>query len=404
MRKAYRIFGGNIVTPDKVIENGTISIDNGCIIEISAHTPSQIGPKDIDAEGQWILPGIIDTHSDAIETEMQPRPRSMFPVESAYIELERKLAICGITTMYHSLCVSDLPTKPDVRKPEMIKTIISIINTFSLNYLLIHNRILLRLEMTHHNMVNYVKNLIQEKAIHQLSFVDHSPGQGQYQSLELYRQHLMNRTDLSAKEVDECVKEKVSKEKVDMIKLQEIADLAHSNGIPISLHDNDSIEKLEGLSLLHTSINEFPINLEIAKEAKRRGMYVVMGAPNLIMGRSMSNNMSALDAIREESVDILCSDYYPASLLQAIFKLYHMGYEMPYAVNMVTLKPAQAMRIDKYTGSLAPGKAADIILVRECINYPLLSQTLVDGQTVCIMNRRERNELTHNKTLVDSAT
>lgn len=384
--EAYRIFGGKIVTADRVIENGTIAVENGMIVDISPRPPERPGQRDIDAEGHWILPGIIDSHSDAIENEIQPRPRTLLDVQSAFVELERKLAAHGITTIYHALSVADNPVKRTVRNPDVFQRIIEVMNNRSLT--LIRHRIHLRFEITHLDLIDFVEKLIAEQAIHQLSFTDHTPGQGQYRELGMYRQNLLSRNKLSDQEADAYIQGQMEREKADTQRLRAMAEMAVNRHIPIASHDDDSVEKLIWLSEVLATISEFPIELEVAKEAKRRGMHVVMGAPNLLLGRSTSGNLSALDAIRADVVDMLCSDYYPPSLLQAVFTLLHMGCDMPYAVNKVSLNPAKALGIDAYTGTLAPGKSADMLLVREHAGNPLLLRTIVRGQTVSMMNYR----------------
>lgn len=55
-------------------------------------------------------------------------------------------------------------------------------------------------------------------------------------------------------------------------------------------------------------ISEFPVTFESAKRAKELGMMVSMGAPNVVRGKSSTGNLSAIEAIQEGLVDVLCSD------------------------------------------------------------------------------------------------
>lgn len=385
---AYRIVRGRIVTPSQVIEQGTIAIENGKISEISADSPIRIGDHDIDADGQWVLPGFIDSHSDAIETEIQPRVRAVFDIEFAVRELERKLAACGITTMYHALGLSEAQAKRDVRTKEAIGAILSAIDRLRRETSLIRHRVHLRFEITNTEMADFVEQLIGDRSIHQLSFTDHTPGQGQYRNHDLYRQNAIEQLRVPESEAGWFVRTQTAKAKVDGHKLKLLADLANRHGIPIASHDDDTVAKLIWATEHHARISEFPIELQVAKEAKRRGLYVAMGAPNVLLGRSSSHNLSALEAIREGAVDMLCSDYYPSSLLLAVFELHRMGYDMPYAANMASLHPAQALGIDRHLGSIEQGKEADILLVREDQGTPFLTRTLVAGEEVCRMSYR----------------
>ncbi len=77
--------------------------------------------------------------------------------------------------------------------------------------------------------------------------------------------------------------------------------------------------------------------------ARGAGMQVVAGAPNLLRGGSHSGNaMSELAS--EGLIDILSSDYYPSSLLRAVFWLVHET-SMPLheAVALAADNPARAL-------------------------------------------------------------
>ena len=131
----------------------------------------------------------------------------------------------------------------------------------------------------------------------------------------------------------------------------------------LASHDDDSREKMDVLQSWKASISEFPISLEIAEEAKKRGIYVVVGAPNLLLGGSHNKNLSSLEAIKAGVVDILCSDYYPGSLLQGIFYLYNLGFDLVETVKLATLNPAKALGLAESLGSIEIGKKADLLLI-----------------------------------------
>ena len=61
----------------------------------------------IDVGRRLVAPGFIDLHSDAVEKEIEPRPGAAFPIESAVVELDKKLAMAGITTMFHAIAFND---------------------------------------------------------------------------------------------------------------------------------------------------------------------------------------------------------------------------------------------------------------------------------------------------------
>lgn len=384
MRNLVRIHGGRVVTPDGVIENGNIVVENGLIRDITTfrgNAPYQA--DDIDATGLWVLPGIVDIHSDAIEKEIGPRPNTYFPIDVSLHELERKLASQGITTIYHALALIHYG-QGKLRKVDMVRELVDEIRGFSQHPRLIEHKIHLRFDICNIEALDLVEQLLRNGHIDELSFMDHTPGQGQFRDLAAHRKRLMlYDAKLSEHEAARLTEERQRASKVDPEVLLRLAELAHRQAIPVASHDDDSIEKLDVVEQWNVSISEFPIAMEVAAEAKRRGLFTVAGAPNVLRGQSHSGNLSALEAIQDDLIDILCSDYYPPSLLHTLFFLYAQGFEMSKAMNMMSLNPAKAVGIADKTGSIEPGKAADMLLVRDSLGIPVIEKVLVRGNIVC---------------------
>ena len=192
-------------------------------------------------------------------------------------------------------------------------------------------------------------------------------------------------------EKDKILFERMSAAKITSQQIEDAAKMAKEAGIPMASHDDDSIEKLDYvMGNLGVNICEFPIELEVAKEAHDRGLMVVVGANNILMGRSHSNNLSALEAIRNNCADILVSDYFPASLLHAVFKIADEGLLPLYqAVNMATYNPACAVGIGETTGSIEEGMIADLLIVGKRDKMPVVHAAVVDGKKVLNLNYRE---------------
>ncbi|MDE5414759.1 alpha-D-ribose 1-methylphosphonate 5-triphosphate diphosphatase [Alkalihalobacterium chitinilyticum] len=377
---------GNIVMPDRVIMNGTVLIEGETIVGIEEFSPSSAGSEDIDATGKWIIPGFVDSHSDAIEIELEPRPSSTFPIEVSFYELEKKLVGEGITTIYHSLSLMEENAKKWTRRNDNVLSVIKDIKRLARGQHLIRHKTHLRYEITNLTAMPEVKTLIKLKDIDQLSFMDHTPGQGQFRDIEVHKKLLMEHRHYSEDQADSFIEESKSLKKLADDDIHQLAELAHEYGVPIASHDDDSVEKLEVVKDWNATISEFPIELEVAQKAKEMDLFVVMGAPNALLGKSHSNNLSAMEAVQHGLVDIFCSDYYPSSLLYTVFKLYHSGMPIYEAVNMVTYNPAKALKIDQDVGSIEVGKKADLLIINELNKRPILEAVLVNGRKVCEMN------------------
>ena len=249
---------------------------------------------------------------------------------------------------------------------------------------LVRHRFHARYEIDNLEEIDNLKTYIREKKVHLLSFMDHTPGQGQYRDLEVYRHTVKGYQDISDEAIQVIIKRHQSKEKLTIDGIRELAELALEHGIPIASHDDDSLSKLDLVKSFGTTISEFPITLDIAREAKQLGMYTIAGAPNVLLGGSHSGNLSAAEAIVEGSIDILCSDYYPAGMLHAVFDL-HKKYGMNLAemFKLVTINPAKALHLDSELGSIQQGKKADLLIIEKVSpDFPVLTGVFVDGKLI----------------------
>jgi alpha-D-ribose 1-methylphosphonate 5-triphosphate diphosphatase len=349
------------------------------------------GPPDarrIEAGGAYLAPGFIDIHSDYIEGLLQPRPTCLMDFEMGIREAEKQLLCHGVTTIYHSLSLMNGAGgngRGNFRNRQNLERLAGLIEDIHRDHHLIRHRFHARYEIDNLEIYDYLTRLLEDGRVQELSFMDHSPGQGQYRDLAIYAASYGTwDAACSEKTLEEILAERNSKPVASHEMLKRLADLAAGRGIPLASHDDDSAEKVAFMKNEYgAAISEFPVDITTARKARDEGLHVVVGAPNVILGGSHSGNLSALEAIREGCADILCSDYYPAALLHAAFKLEAEGLlSLPEAVRMLTLNPARALGIDGDYGSVEAGKKADILLIRKVRGRPLISACLIDGRRV----------------------
>lgn len=386
MAETVWVYGGRVVLPGSVIE-ADVQIDGGIITAIHSRAGGQAADRgkpgsatQIDASGCYVLPGLVDIHCDAIEKEVQPRPNTLFPLEMAFVEFERKLPVHGITSMYHSL---SLGVGLSLRGDAILARLVEVIQQFRSRQAMVRHGIHLRYEVAHLAGLPIVERYIKEQMVDYLSFMDHSPGQGQYKEPGSFERYVMKNQGVDVQEVREIVADLQARQQaVDWGKLQQLGRLAAEKGIAVASHDDDSPAKVEEALRSGASVSEFPMNLDTANHAQALGLRVCVGAPNVIRGGSHDKNMKATDAIAAGKADILCSDYHPASLLAAVFKLAKDGITgLPEAVRMASLNPAEALGASSI-GSIEPGKAGDLLLVTEYAGHPSVKATLVNGTEV----------------------
>ena len=376
----YSIVNANIVLPNEIIKDASLTIENGCITDICG---SARGDTFIDAEGMYLLPGIIDIHSDHIEQVIEPRTGAVMDVSLALHEQEKQLVNNGITSMYHSLSLWRGGTK--AARGEVFPELIESITNLNNSECLISHYLHIRFDITNFDAIPGLMEILEDTHVSLLSFMDHTPGQGQYRDLDRQKANLLrNNPTMSDEEIEERLRQRMETPKIPKEELEKIADFAKSKGISIASHDDDSVDKIDFVKdSLHATISEFPVELEVARYAKEAGLATLGGAPNVMLGKSTSGNLSASEGVVDGSITTLCSDYYPPAMLQAVFKL-HMQFGLPLhdCVNLVTLAPAKAVGIDTRTGSIEIGKAADLILVDENCKPPRLVTAITNGNIV----------------------
>ena len=107
-----------------------------------------------------------------------------------------------------------------------------------------------------------------------------------------------------------------------------------------------------------------------------------MGAPNVVRGGSHSGNVAAVELARAGLLDILSSDYVPASLLHAAYLLQEQaGWTLPTAIATVSRTPARAIGLAD-RGEIAVGQRADLVRVRAHADTPLVQEVWKQGRQV----------------------
>lgn len=377
-----------VVSRDGVIPNGSVWIEDGIIRQIG-DIPDQAAQEGqvIEAGGAIVMPGIVDIHTDAMDAEIVPRPGADIPISVAFTELERKMCTCGITTVFHSLHLgydnAELLSRSKYSREEVFREVYH----SAAGPTLIRNKIHLRFELRGTQAYDQCLDLIRQGYVDLLSVMDHTPGQGQF-GKEHFKQARLAQGKNEA-EVHEELLERTGRPTIDKDQLRTMIDLARKKNIPVASHDDDTIEKVDAMLALGIGISEFPINMETAGYATRMGLYVAGGASNVLRGGSLSGNLDMTAAIRAGVVGVLCSDYYPASILHSVFKL-HLEGGMPLhdAVNLATLHPAESVGIDADVGSLERGKQADLLIVGLRGNIPMVTHVMVGGKWVLQTNTK----------------
>ena len=362
-----------IVLPDGVMEHGSLCIDQHRIVDIVEGPGPGARANGHMPNGHRLtaIPGIIDMHGDMLEREIEPRPGAHFPFEMAVNELDKRLACNGVTTAYAAISFAEGKPRKDIRSEEHARDIITTTNRMR-ESLLVDMRIHARFEVTNQHAPPILSELIEANQVQLISLTDHTPGQGQYRDLERYIQQMSEWRKMTSDTAEVITMERIRESQArppawDVVR--DITRMATQQGLIIASHDDDSVEKVDMMANMGVTISEFPVTVEAAREARRHGMSIVMGAPNAMRGVSHSGNLSALDAIAAGVVDMLASDYHPAAMLQAALMVVRRGLlPLHEAVKLISTNAAHALGMAGQ-GSIAIGNYADLALVDMTPHY-----------------------------------
>lgn len=381
--ETYHIINAQLVTPLEVI-TGTLVISGNkidSIVRTEDYNESLYAVRKVDVAGAYVLPGIIDIHTDAIETEIMPRSTADFPIEVSFRELEKKMSSCGITTVYHSMHLGYQKAENQAGSKFSRKEVFERVYACLGRANAIRNKIHLRYELSGTYHYDLVQEFLEKEYVELFSIMDHTPGQGQYSMAEVIKRH--KKDGKTEEEIIAMVKAEQAKPKIEGEALEQLISLAKSKNTALASHDDDSPEKVQQMYDLGVSICEFPITLEAAKKAIELGMHTIGGGANVLRGVSTTGNMNVQEAILKGLITGLCSDYYPPSILYSIFKLAKEGVvTLPQAVNIASLNPAKAVNQDHLIGSVTEGKLADLVVVKLTDDLPQVLSTIVNGKEV----------------------
>jgi alpha-D-ribose 1-methylphosphonate 5-triphosphate diphosphatase len=351
-----------IVLQDEVVA-GSLLLRGGRIAAIE--TAPSAAPGAIDCGGDYLIPGMIELHTDNLDKHIAPRPKVHWPAESAVIAHDAQIATAGITTVFDSVAVGDIHHGGD-RLATLDAMAEGIASCKRQDMLRVEHFLHLRCELSHGGLLDHLDALAQHPSLRLVSLMDHTPGQRQFSSLASYESYYKDKYRLDdaqlAAFVERCMADRARHGGANRAA---VVALTRQRGLKLASHDDATAAHADEAAEAGAVLAEFPTTREAAAALRRHGIKILTGAPNVVRGESHSGNVSALALAEEGLVDILSSDYVPASLLPAVFRLAReLDYALPAAVRLVASNPAEAMDLND-RGRIAPGLRADLVRVAE---------------------------------------
>ena len=367
-----------LVLADQVL-HGTVVLDGGLIQDVQPGRSTAPGALDLD--GDVLMPGVVDVHTDNLERQVQPRINARWPSRSAMVAHDAQCAAAGVTTVLDALCLGDLGF--DTGRVQTFRDGVADGDALAGTRLLKAEHFLhLRCELPAADLMGMLDPVADHPRVRMVSLMDHSPGVGQNADLDRYR--AMRRQDGTPPERIERRIVELQARRARLRDPNRRALLERMRGRPVALasHDDRTEAEIEENHQDGIRISEFPVSLVAAQAARACGMMVIAGAPNIVRGGSHSGNVSAAALLRAGAVDAFASDYVPSSLIEAAFACAGMdGFSLPDGVAMVTAHPAGMTGLAD-RGRIAPGLRADLVRVRVHEGLPVVRQVWRAGDRV----------------------
>ncbi|WP_266167992.1 alpha-D-ribose 1-methylphosphonate 5-triphosphate diphosphatase [Dyella subtropica] len=367
----------NIVLDDRVL-HGTLIARNGFIRLIDEGSTQ--APGAIDCDGDYVVPGLIELHTDNLEKHLMPRAGVLWPSLPAVLTHDAQVVAAGITTVFDALSVGDLEEE-SVRIETLRSTYDAILAGQDSGALRADHWIHLRCELAYPRLIETLEPLMRHSSVRLLSLMDHTPGQRQYRDIQQYRKYYSkNHTSWTEDEFANMIKQRAEQQATYSARHEQaVLDMAKGQNMVLASHDDTDTAQVEHAHRIGVSISEFPTTQEAADAARKLGLTTVMGAPNVVRGGSHSGNIAALALAASDRLDMLSSDYVPASLLHGAFLLHSQaGWSMPRAMATVSSNPARALGF-KDRGQLKVGLRADLVRMGSVNGLPIVRNVWVGG-------------------------
>ena len=372
------IRNARIVTPDEEF-TGCLQMQDGLIRALDRGDTSVPGAE--DWAGDWLMPGLVELHTDNLEKHLSPRPGVLWNAHSAMTVHDAQCAAAGITTVLDSVVIGDLD-EGGARSQTQHTSIAALHQCSEEGLMRIEHLLHLRCEVSAPDILEVFHQYADDTLLRLVSVMDHTPGQRQWRDLKSYRRY----TERNGRYTDEAFDAMIAQRKADqqayaLPHRQVIVQASRARDLPLASHDDTLLADVELAVQEGVSLSEFPTTVEAAQAARNAGMSIIMGGPNMVKGGSHSGNISAAELAQCDLLDIFSSDYVPSSLLMATFMLGGLEkWTLPKAVRTVTRNPARAIGLmDR--GEVAVGLRADLLRVRmNRAGMPTVMETWLKGK------------------------
>ncbi|MEP3919653.1 alpha-D-ribose 1-methylphosphonate 5-triphosphate diphosphatase [Ascidiaceihabitans sp.] len=365
-----------LVMPDQVL-TGSITIEKGVITDIAEGDERPSGC--VDCAGDFVMPGLVELHTDNLERHMEPRPEVDWPHLPALIAHDAELASVGITTVFDALRAGSIHSGKG-RYIDYARAVADeLLAARAKGVFKISHFLHLRAEICSETLLEELARFTPDDRVGIVSLMDHTPGQRQFRDLTALRTYIAKKRGMDDNDFAEHVANLKRLQSKFGDKHEKGAVLeANRLGAVLASHDDTTCDHVIASQENGVGFAEFPTTREAAQACRDRGIAVMMGAPNVIRGGSHSGNVAAMELAEADLLDILSSDYVPGGLLLSAFRIGDVWGDLSRAIATVTRTPALAAGLPD-RGSLQTGLRGDVLRVSNTQGTPVLGGVWAKG-------------------------
>lgn len=358
-RPDLRLSNARLVLPGET-RGGGVVIEDGRIAAVTSDLSGH------DLGDDFLIPGVVDVHTDHVETHVFPRAGVKWALDAALAAHDAVIISGGTTTVFDSLGVGASLRRSERRT--LLEPLVAALQDAQSGGRFRARHILhLRCEISDPTTIDLVDKVIGAPITGMVSVMDHTPGDRQSVDVDKWIRRMARDMQVGLDEAQVLLDELFERSRRcgPAVRAHVVAK-AKAQQLPLMSHDDRTIDHVDQAHGEGVTVSEFPTTLAAAERAQKLGLAVVVGAPNYLRGGSQSGNVAVRELLEAGVVDVLASDYVPRSPLDAAFAIADdpaLPQTLHETVNMVSRTPARLAGLDD-CGAIVPGLRADLVQVR----------------------------------------
>ena len=267
-----------IVGADQMID-GVVHVENGTIVGIEF---GGSGASTLDWGSDYLIPGLVELHTDHLEPHYSPRPKVFWDPVAAVLSYDAQIAASGITTVFDSLRAGSDGDRHTVGGG--LHALGSALDTARKKGLLrVEHLTHLRCEICSEDVLDETEQFLANFDVRLMSLMDHTPGSRQFRDETKLREYYRGKSTKSEGEMDTFIAQRLESHARNHDRHRAaLVAFAQRRGIALASHDDTTEDHVAESLADGILLAEFPTTLDAARASHAAGLAVMMGAPNVV--------------------------------------------------------------------------------------------------------------------------